>query len=249
MIWSEAQRKDHEEAHERNRQALVKGRHKVTPKDRIVHNRNRAVSLVKKIQDFPETNKSYAHVWAELTGLKSYNQDTSHFTLDCHRYGEVDLISGKIGDFTAEAQVNMFLSPEEFKIYDRVLREEIGKEPAYDIEIKGIGVGADGLVAQVWYHDEKMTNFILGLRDRVRSEVPTMDFKWSVVEREVPVRVVNLTRFTGEEDPKKVLEYVDEGRNRGREFGISRMNYIDLIFSDYYVQDRNTFELSAYVFS
>ena len=71
-----------------------------------------------------------------------------------------------------------------------------------------------------------------------------MDFQSGIVKHKVPIRVVNLARFTGDEDRNKVLGYVEEDR----ELGIFTMKSVDLVLSDHYIQRENTQKLAEYSF-
>ena len=73
-----------------------------------------------------------------------------------------------------------------------------------------------------------------------------MYFQWGIVKNKVPIRVLNLTRFTGEEDKNKVVDYVD--KNRNREIAQLSMDIADLVLSNHYIQKKNTLELGKYSF-
>ena len=73
-----------------------------------------------------------------------------------------------------------------------------------------------------------------------------MDFQWGMVKHKVPLRVVNLTRFTGNEDVEKIIDFVD--KNKEKEFGDFSMNYVTLALSDHYIQKKNTQTIDSYEF-
>jgi len=256
MKWSKEQQKDHEQYHEKSRQNLVEGKHTVTHLDKIVENGNRGIMLIKKISDIPEVSRNISLIMMEICSNNPgfYFQEIPHFTLDCHRFKRQEEISpaSQVVLRIAPASTQTIpligdLSKIELCDYTKVLEEEISKEPLYNIEIKGIGVGFDGLIAQVWYDEKRMIDFTSRLGERVRKEIPSMDFQWGIVKRKAPVRLINLTRFTGRENIEKVLEYANN--NRTKEIGNFKMNSVNLLFSDHYLQTKNTLEFGTYYFA
>jgi len=205
-------------------------------------NKRRCATLVHKVKT-PGLIKTRKEL-EQFSGF--YYQDIPHFTVDCHRYLTEDGLPKDINSLPLEEQKKNVISEEEFVAYDRILKETIGEEVAYPIELKGVAIGGDGLIAQVWYDDERLQEFNVRLGEKVRKESPSMDFQWGIVKNHVPIRVLNLTRFTGEEDKEKVLKYIKENRNR--EMGKFSMKLVDLVASDHYIQKKNTSELGMYHF-
>jgi len=250
MAWSKEQVQAHEENARRFREAYVKGENRISSVEDIVNDGRRCVSLINP--NLPSSiGMEMDNIEKQLSGL--YVQEIPHFTIDCHRYLTEDQLPSDINEGSLDERVsihelvNLVMNDEEIYIYSRVLFEEFGKESVYGSEVKGVAFGGDGLIAQVWYDDKRMIDFTGRLGERVRQEVPSMDFQWGMVKNKVPLRVVNLTRFTGEEDKKNVMKYVDE--NKEKEFGDFLMHTADLILSDYYIQRKNTLRLHKYLFS
>jgi len=248
MIWSPEQAKAHKESAEKFREAYVKGENKITRVEDIKSNRNRCFTLIERIDRHPATFNEFKNIYSKLEEIPGfYFQEISHFTIDCHRYKkDVEFPEG-LKNIAPNLELGFLISEGEWHSYDRVLKEEINKEPAYDVEIKGIAFGGDGLIAQVWYDDKRMMDFTSRLGERVRKEVPSMDFQWGMVKGKIPYRVVNLTRFTGEEDKKRVLDFVDA--NKESDSVKFTMTDVNLVFGDHYLQARKTLDFGTYEFA
>ena len=250
MKWSKEQREGHEQNAEKFRAAYVKGKNKTASLEAIAGCRRRCVTLIEPANAMTGLYQVGGRLEREIMragSSGSYCQEIPHFTIDCHRYLTEDKLLENINQMPLDHQRELIITPDELKEYNRVLLEEIGREPSFLVEIRGIAFGGDGLVAQVWYDDKKMIDFTTRLGERVRKEIPSMDFQWGVVKNKVPLRVVNLTRFTGKEEREKVIRVVDV--NRDADFGIFRMRKASLYFSDHYVQSKNNLVLGIYNFS
>jgi hypothetical protein len=242
MIWLKEQTEKHKNNFETFREKYLKGENGSSSIADIQNNKRRCATLVHKVNS-TELNK----VREELQGIEGfYSQEIPHFTIDCHRYLTDDRLPDYINAISLEEQKENLITEEELKSYDKILREIIGNEKFYDFELKGVAIGGDGLIAQVWFDYERMNEMTSRLGEKVRSEIPTMDFQWGIVKHNVPIRVLNLTRFTGDEDKNKVLEYVD--KNKNRLIGNFSMRGLDLLASDHYIQKKNTLELGKYDF-
>jgi len=247
MKWSEEQRKAHEEMYERFSQDLVEGRRKTASIEQIKGDKNKCFPLVSRVDLHRDIRDGIAKVHGELRELQGfYFQDIPHFTIDCHRYRKSDELPEGFDEASLETQPLLLISEDELTIYGRVLTEEIVQEPPYEIEINGVSIGTDGLVARVWYDDQRMIDFTQRLGEIVRREVPGMDFIWERIKIRDPTRTIVLTRFTGEEDTQEVLKYVDANRERG--LGGFVMRSIDLLFADHYLQKGKTQLIERYDF-
>lgn len=231
MDWSKAQKKSHEESFDMFRQKYLDGELRNKSISEIQGDKNRCVALIHKVSSLPIWNLR-REIQKNLHGF--YHQEIPHFTIDCHRYLRGDEIQGKV------------ISDEELAEHGRVLGEIIGNEAPYDVEINGIAIGGDGLIAQVWFDEERLIDFTRRLGEKVRKEIPSMDFEWGFVKSKVPKRIMNLTRFTGGEDRAKVVAYADN--NRVREIDKFSMDVANLVLSDHYIQKKNTKDLGGYFF-
>ena len=175
-----------------------------------------------------------------------YNQEILHFTIDCHRYKKTDELPEDINEFSLKEQQKEVISPEELRNYSRILREEIGKEEKIPAELKGVAFGGDGLVIPVYYEFQRLNDFAEKIGKRVNEEVPSMDFQWGMVKNKIPLRVVNLTRFTGEENRENVIDYVN--KNNSKKIGYFNIDRINLVLSDHYIQKGNTRNLGTFNF-
>ncbi len=250
MEWSREQREGHEQNAEKFREAYIKGENKTASLEAITSCRRRCVTLIEPASVMAGVCRVGERLEREIMragSLSSYCQEIPHFTIDCHIYLTEDKLPENINQMPLDEQRNRVITPDEFVAYDKVLREEIGKEPSFLVKVKGIVFGGDGLVAQVWYDDKRMIDFTTRLGERVRREVPSIDYQWGMVKGKVPLRVVNLTRFTGSENREKVIKYVDE--SRGADLERFRMILASLYFSDHYVQGKNNLVLGSYNFS
>lgn len=244
MECSKAQVKDHAEFYERNRADFLEKGPVTKSIENIKEDSNRCLPLIYDVNSLD----GLARVRDELREVSpgSYVQDRFHFTIDCHRYRKGPELPGNINDMSLIEQENILITDEEYYTYDRLLREMIRAEPYFEGEVRNLSLSFDGLAAEVYFDDQRMIDFTTRLGERVRREVPTMDFQWSFVKRKVPSRVVNLSRFTGNEDKQKVLEYVDS--NRDRPLGEFYLIVPRLVVSDHYLQEDKTIDLGTYIF-
>ena len=246
MQWSKEQTKAHADSAEKFRVAYVAGENKNASLEDIKNCRRRCVSLIEPVRVGPRAYQLPLSLINELinTSPGSYLQEMPHFTIDCHRYVGEDKLPPDINHKRFKVQQRLVISASEFEDYDRVLREEVGRERVFPVELKGVAFGGDGLVAQVWYDNARLQDFNDRLGERVRKVVPSMDFVWGMVKGRVPYRIVSLTRFTGDEDRMKMLDFVDANKDLG--IGDFDMKKFWLMFSDHYIQNRNTGELGVY---
>ena len=247
MNWSKEQTEEHARSAEQFREAYLQGRNKYAPVAAILGDRRRCVTLVELLGRHPPIVKRIAELNGEL-GISSglYFQEIPHFTVDCHRYLTADKLPAEINEMVLVEQQRQVIPTEELSAYDKILREEVRREKSFAFEVKGVAFGGDGLVAQVWYDNARMQAFNDRIGERVRREVPTMNFQWGIVKNKVPVRVVNLARFTGLEDRKEVTAFVDA--NKESLIGGNTILVANLLLSDHYIQERNTLNWSAYAF-
>ena len=248
MEWSREQLIVHQRNFDKFREMYIKGKTNTISLTDIVGCKKRCITLIEQVQ-MPSITNNLELLTAEMMPRfpGSYFQEIPHFTINCHRYLNPDGLPEDINSRGLEEQKRLVITPEELDAYDRILRENIEQEPLFRIEIKGVSFGADGLVAQIWYDNQRLQDFNDSLGERVRTEVPSMDFQWGLVKNKIPIRVINLIRFIGNEDPTEVIRYTDA--NRDREFGTFDMDRASLVFSDHYLQRRNTIMLGKYNFS
>ncbi|MAH03301.1 hypothetical protein CMI39_00765 [Candidatus Pacearchaeota archaeon] len=246
MKWSREQTKAHEDASLKFRQNYVEGKNRVISLEDIKNEKRKCVTLIDRID-------SHFNIFDSLVGISNeilerfpefYFQNILHFTVDRHKYS--DKLVENINDFSLNGQQRWLISPKELEAYKQILNEEISKESTFQAELKGVVFGGDGLVAQVWYDDKRMINLTSRLGEKVRKEVPSMDFQWGLSKHKVQLRVVTLTRFTGQENKEDVLKYIDANKNE--ELGTFNMGPLKLVFSDHYIQEMNTKTLGSYAF-
>lgn len=235
---SQEQTRAFEEFYERLKSDYSKERNKSNSLECISNSRVRCIALIKPVDIKVEG-------LGEIGGL--YIHETPHFTLDCHRYLIPNKLPEDINEMSLEEQKRRVITPEELELYQKILTEECLLEQHYELEAKGVSFGPDGLVVQAYSDYERMQRFNDRLGERVRREIPSMDFQWGVVKNRIPVRAVFVARFTGKEDRKQVLRFVEQ--NRDKNLGLFDIDYLHLILSDHYVQNRNTLELGSYRFS
>ena len=225
---------EYNKGYEKFKQAYLEGKESKKSIEDITGDKRRCITLVHKIK---ENTPLYEIVSAFSDILKDnfpemYVQEIPHFTIDCHRYLKEPIEGQKI------------ITPEEFMIYNQILKEEIGSLDSFPFEINGVSFGNDGLVAQVWYSPEALVDFNGRLGKKVREEVPSMDFEWGMAKNKIPIRVVNLARFTGNEDKGKIIPLVDLLKETN--FGEQIMGEMSLLESDHYIQKKNTKVLGDY---
>lgn len=243
MEWSKEQREAHEANYIKFRQEYLENKNRTASIGDIERNKNRCVTLVRLVNG--KVNSVLKSI-CDQASVEFYLQEIQHFTIDCHRYMKGESLPGDIDNLPAVKQEKAVISSEELKAYDGVLKEVIGTEPYFDIEIKGISIGGDGLVAQVWYDDKRMIDLTSRLGEKVRKEVPSMDFQWEMVRGKASYRVINLTRFTGQEDKQKVLDFVDQ--NRDCQIESFKLDLATLFFADHYIREAKTRLLGEYRF-
>lgn len=249
MGWSREQTEAHEASFDKFRAAYIAGENKTASLEDIANCRKRCVTLIRLMSLDPRINselEAFSRQTREFSS-ESYLQEIPHFTIDCHRYLTEDKLPENINQLALEEQQKLVITPEEFSIYDKILSEQIGKEKFFPAELRGVAFGGDGLVAQVWYDNQRLHGFNDKLGERVRKEVPSMDFIWGMVKGKVPYRVLNITRFTGKENKEQVLSFVD--KNRDKRFGEFNISELNLCFADHYVQKKNFYVFGEYSFS
>ena len=246
MKWSKEQIEKHQNNFDMFKEKYIKGENGRSSIENIWEDKRRCITLIHLLQseNIIELPKIIRELNGGIPGF--YYQEIPHFTIDYHRYLTADKLSSGINNIPLDEQRKRVIIDEELSIYGKILKEQIQKETPYKIELRGIAIGGDGLIAQVWYDNKRLQEFNGRLGEKVRQEIPTMDFQWGIVKNKVPIRVLNLTRFTGEEDKNKVVDYVD--KNRNREIAQLSMDISDLVLSDHYIQKKNTLELGKYSF-
>ena len=181
MKWSIEQTKSHQEGAEKFREAYVRGENKITSIEDVINCQKRCLTLIN-----PNIPLSVGITIIDIRDQSSefYFQEIPHFTVDCHRYLTENNLPFGINQMEIKDQKEVVVSSIELNIYDRVLKEEFGKEEPYQCEIKGVAFGGDGLIAQVWYDDKKMIDFTsrLGEKVEVRSLVWIFNGGWSSIK-------------------------------------------------------------------
>jgi hypothetical protein len=235
MEISNAQAEKHGKNYADYKQAYLDGRESKKSLEDIAGDKRRCITLVHELGKETPTYELISRVSNFLRGTFSglYVQDIPHFTIDCHRY------------IKEPAEGQKIITPEEFDLYNQILKEEIGSLNSFPFKVQGVSFGSDGLVAQVWYNPEILINFNDKLGKKVRAEVPSMDFEWGMAKGKVPIRVINLARFTGEEDKGKIERFVEH--LKGINMGEQNMNEMSLLESDHYIQKKNTQVLGRYL--
>lgn len=240
MNWSKEQTEAFQRSYENFREIYTKDENRKTSIDAIHNDKRRCITLINRVY-----RSEIFDIQNELRGIsKFYHQEIPHFTIDCHRYLTADKIPAEINSLSLSDQISTTISPAEFSAYDKILEEILVREKAFNFEMNGIAIGGDGLIVQIWYDHNRMQDLTDRLGEKVRKEVPSMDFQWGIVKNKVPIRVLNLTRFTGEENKEGVLEYVE--KNKEREIAKFKSDEFGLFFSDHYIQESNTLGIKKY---
>lgn len=249
MGWSKEQTEAHEASFDKFRAAYIAGENKTASLEDITNCRKRCVTLIRLMSFDPRINGELDAFSRQIREFsrESYFQEVPHFTIDCHRYLTEDKLPENTNQLTLEEQQKLVITPEEFSVYNQILSEQIGKEKIFPAELQGVAFGGDGLVAQVWYNNQRLQDFNDRLGERVRREIPSMDFVWGMVKGRVPYRVLNITRFTGKENREHTLAFVD--KNRDKRFGEFSISELNLCFADHYIQKKNSKVLGEYTFA
>lgn len=219
-------------SHETFKNDYINGNAVTKSIDELINTKQRYLTLINVVDVLILSNNIIRRLFIINPNL--YKQEIPHITIDSHRKVE-------------DASIELISTNEELEAYCQILDEEVSKESYFPTKLKGLNFGKDGIIIPVYFEYNRMIDFTSSLGEKIRKEVPRFDFEWHLVKDRLPIRAINLARFTGNEDKDTIVKFIEEYKDYY--FGLIDIDIVKLVMADKYIQEKKMHIIKSYNFN